>query len=210
MFGQPLILNKGLEEKFSAEEKLEVQEKWYPECQIDVFGDGECGGEAGVGYGEKGKNDNDNDEDEKEEEEEKLPNFPIYTLPDATGTLPQHKSTRLRKCHSLLSSPSSSSSDPSSTQNQTGKSILLTCQHVTDHVLPRCAEKLVQDDISKKGLYRTCYKFGRNAKEGSADREEWCAPYCGEMGGLGLPKHYEPGYGPQCKDSGGNCGNLKN
>lgn len=205
MFGRPLILNKGLEEKFSAERKLEVQEKWYPECQIDVFGDGECGGEAGGeevgvgdGYGEKGKNDN---------EEMTLPGFPIYTLPDATATLPQHKSTRLRKCHSLLSP--SSSSDPSSAQNQTGKSILLTCQHVTDHVLPRCAEKLVQDDISEKALYRTCYKFGRNAKEGSADREEWCAPYCGEMGGLGLPRHYEPGYGPQCKDSVGNCGNLK-
>lgn len=203
MFGRPLILNKGLEEKFAAEEKLDVQEKWYPECQIDVFGDGECGGEierdgeevgVGDGYGEE----NDNDD------EETLPNFPIYTLPDATGTLPQHKSTRLRKCHSLLS-PSTQTS-----QNQTGKSILLTCQHVTDHVLPRCAEKLVQDDIAQKALYRTCYKFGRNAKEGSADREEWCAPYCGEMGGLGLPRHYEPGYGPQCKDPVGNCGNLKN
>lgn len=201
MFGRPLILNKGLEEKFSAERKLEVQEKWYPECQIDVWGDGECGGVAGVGYGEKGKNDDDDNE-----EEMTLPNFPIYTLPDATATLPQHKSTRLRKCHSLLSpSPSSSSS-----QNQTGQSLLLTCQHVTDHVLPRCAEKRVQDDISAKGFYRTCFKFGRNAKEGSADREEWCAPYCGEMGGLGLPRGYEPGYGPQCKDSGGNCGNLKN
>lgn len=206
MFGRPLILNKGLEEKFSAERKLEVQEKWYPECQIDVFGDGECGEEVG-----ETKKKNDNDEKEDEEKEEKLPNFPIYTLPDATATLPQHKSTRLRKCHSLLSSPSSSSfsSSTQNSQNQTGKSILLTCQHVTDHVLPRCAEKRVQDDISKKALYRTCYKFGRNAKEGSADREEWCAPYCGEMGGLGLPRHYEPGYGPQCKDSGGNCGSLK-
>lgn len=196
MFGRPLILNKGLEEKFSAEAKLEVQEKWYPECQIDVWGDGECGGEAGVGYG-------DEKYDENDEEKEKLPNFPIYTLPDATATLPQHKSTRLRKCHSLLSTTQKD-------QNQTGQSILLTCQHVTDHVLPRCAEKRVQDDISAKGFYRTCYKFGRNAKEGSADREEWCAPYCGEMGGLGLPRGYEPGYGPQCKDSGGNCGNLKN
>lgn len=208
MFGQPLILNKGLEEKFAAEAKLEVQEKWYPECQIDVFGDGECGGEAGgeeVGVEKKTNDDDDNDE---KEEGMTLPNFPIYTLPDATGTLPQHKSTRLRKCHSLLS-PSTSSSSTQNSQNQTGKSILLTCQHVTDHVLPRCAEKRVQDDISEKALYRTCYKFGRNAKEGSADREEWCAPYCGEMGGLGLPKHYEPGYGPQCKDSGGNCGNLK-
>lgn len=205
MFGRPMILNKGLEEKFAAEAKLDVQEKWYPECQIDVFGDGECGGEAGVGYGVGYGN----DEKKEEEEEEKLPNFPIYTLPDATATLPQHKSTRLRKCHSLLS-PSPSSSSTQNSQNQTGKSILLTCQHVTDHVLPRCAEKRVQDDISEKALYRTCYKFGRNAKEGSADREEWCAPYCGEMGGLGLPRHYEPGYGPQCKDSVGNCGNLKN
>lgn len=206
MFGRPLILNQGLEEKFSAEAKLEVQEKWYPECQIDVWGDGECGGEAGGEEVGETKKKNDVDNEEKGKEEENLPNFPIYTLPDATATLPQHKSTRLRKCHSLLSPSSSTQKN----QNQTGQSLLLTCQHVTDHVLPRCAEKRVQDDISAKGFYRTCFKFGRSAKEGSADREEWCAPYCGEMGGLGLPRGYEPGYGPQCKDSGGNCGNLKN